>query len=114
MGGAAASVRQALVGVSEGADPICVGTGAHMQTQLLNNFMLDIAANKRHSLNTREKAANFVQMLWQYKSKACHSPTHPLPAALRHCARAASVLAKGGVALRPSRSGVTHRTAHGM
>ncbi len=79
-----ASVRQALVGVSEGADPICVGTGAHMQTQLLNNFMLDIAANKRHSLNTREKAANFVQMLWQYKSKACHSPTH----SLRHCGTA--------------------------
>ena len=85
MGGAAASVRQALVGVSEGADPICVGTGARMQTQLLNNFMLDIAANKRHSLNTREKAANFVQMLWQYKSKACHSPTPCGTAALRSC-----------------------------
>ena len=100
-GGAVASVRQALVGVSERADPICVGTSGHMQTQLLNNFMLDIAANKRHSLNTREKAANFVQMLWQYKSKACHS----LPAALWHCARAASVWAK--MALPCDHKGVT-------
>ncbi len=39
------------------------------QTQTLNSFMLEIAANKTVQLNTREKAANFVQMLWQYKSK---------------------------------------------